>query len=410
MRPTPRWTGSVWQVDLREPWKLGRHVLPGIPKDGIAEAVHAAYAMLGRLEAARPSSPQLALPVEAGPTFVAVVDEYLLRRRYQSQGGKRGVEEYAKACKRDFGHLPVAAFAPPRGTDLLFAAVKRWRAAGLSAGTANNRLCLIRCVLRWASEPERRYVAALPTFPSPKTDPDELLSRALDKWVDEATFRAARDVIYSHQTARNMLAADLRRRGLLGTAAEVHDLVCRRKLFLSFAFYTGMRRFDLWALVDASISPDFACFARQGHKTGIDASAEAVPPPLARDLAAERQRLGRPYRKGEAIAGGPWKNVCRVLASACDLAGVERFNLRDCRRSFVYHKALAGVREDECVRLMGHKDSRMIRTVYLQLLPRLRRDMAGAAWPEPCTALPGTGTARILTFAANTTPKCTTKG
>lgn len=402
MRPTPKWDGAVWRLDLRSPWELGRHVLAGIPREARDEAIHASYELLARLRAKAPTA-QLSLPETEGRTFGATVEEYLAKRRYASTGGKRAIGEYADACKRDFGVLSLASFAPPQGTDLLFAQVAKWRAAGLSAGTANNRLCLIRGVLRWATEPEQRYLVALPTFPSPKVDPDEPLSRALDKWIDEASFRVARDGIYTHQTGRNMLAADLRRQGFAGTAAEVWDLICRRKLFLSFAFYTGMRKYDLGTLDDRSISPDFACFARFGHKTGIDVTAEAVPPPLAADLQFERQRLGRPYRRGEAICGGAWKNVCRVLATACDLAGVERFNLRDCRRSFVYHKALAGVSEADCVRLMGHKDSRMIRTVYLQLLPRLRRDMAGAAWPET-HPVPGTGQARIYSFPAKSTP------
>lgn len=397
MHPTPKWRDGKWQVDLRTPWNLGRHFVDAAPPPhGLVDAIHAAYALLARLEAARPPQTQLSLLGARERTFAALVDEYLARRRYRSNGGKRGVEEYARAVKRDLGHLPLSAFLPPKGTDLLFATVEAWRKT-IAAGTANNRLCLIRCALRWGTEPGRRYLDALPTFPSPKVEPDELLSRRLDKWVDEATFRAGRERIYEHQTARNMLAADLRRQGFAGTAAEVHDLICRRRLFLSFAFYTGMRRFDLFCLVDRSVSPDFECFCRTGHKTGIDESAEDIPDPLLADLEFERQRLGRPYRKGEAIAGGPWKNVCRVLATACDLAGVERFNLRDCRRSFVYHKALGGLSEEDCIRLMGHRDSRMIRSVYLQLLPRLRRNHAGKTWPKT-HAVPGTGAARIYTF------------
>jgi hypothetical protein len=47
---------------------------------------------------------------------------------------------------------------------------------------------------------------------------------------------------------------------------------------------------------------------------------------------------------------------------------------------------------------MGHTDSKMIRSVYLLLQPRLQRDEAGAAWPKHLTAVPGTGDGRVLPF------------
>ena len=48
-----------------------------------------------------------------------------------------------------------------------------------------------------------------------------------------------------------------------------------------------------------------------------------VPFDMPPSLRAAR-RWSRLWRRGEAICGGPWKNVCRVLAAACDRAGVER--------------------------------------------------------------------------------------
>lgn len=118
--------------------------------------------------------------------------------------------------------------------------------------------------------------------------------------------------------------------------------------------------------------------------------------PLLADLQAERRRLGRPYKRDEAICGGPWPTVTEVIAKAARSIGLPPFDLRTCRRSFAQHKAAAGVQEGDLQRLMMHSDSRMIRRIYQRFLPAERAVEAGIAWPEIATNLPGTGLARVI--------------
>ena len=299
---------------------------------------------------------------------------------------------------------------PPGGVDLLL----RYR-DGLREGTEAKppigpkamkaRLCVLRQILRWCTESPRRWLSYVPVFPSPKRrdNPDEVIARALTKWIDEASFRACRDCLYKGRSGKGGLARELRNRGVTSSdvaAAAVWDLICKRKLYLSFAMYTGMRAHDLDELDDACVSREFDVYWRHGRKTGIEVAAEEIPRPLLADIEFEIRRIGRPWRHGEKICGGPWKYAYRAIAVACRDAGVDRFNRMDLRRSFVYHKALAGVEMNHLINLMGHVDSAMIRQVYLQLQPRLQRDKAGAAWPEMLTHKPGTGDARILRFKA----------
>lgn len=405
--PTPVWTDGQWHLDLRKPWGFGRYTLDIIepPPAGTVPAIHAAHAKLNEVRH-KFGSPQFTLPgMSDGPTVADAFPLWLAEKRWRTTGGKEWTRETVDLVRKELGprtllSLDVDALTVYRDgkRDGTFDGKK------VGPQSMSNRLIVLGQLLRWAAEPPRKWIPFVPPLPSPKVNPDEKMVQALTKWVDEGTFRAARAELYAHQTAKNGLAVELREQGLPADAAAVRDLVERRKLYLSFAFYTGMRHHDLDELLDADVSLDMGCYWRSGRKTGIERAPEAIPRPLMRDLLTERQRLGRPYRTGELICGGPWKNAPRVMATASKRVAVERFNVMDCRRSFVYHKALAGVPEDKLVGLMGHKDSTMIRAVYLQLAPRTLRDEAGAAWPEQLTALPGTGDARILAFPGSAKP------
>jgi len=402
MLPKPRWTGAgKWSLDLRA-WGLGRHVLDAPPPPtGEVLAVHAAYALLERLRSATPAQPLL--PGLDTQTFAHAVREFLeFRSRvagqgWRSEGGERWTREICQRLLRELGQRPLAAFAPPPGSRML-AEYKHLLRASIGAKRCQDILTVLEQVLRFAVHPDRAWLSAVPEMPDPRTSSAELIRVPRDKWIDESSFRAARAELYGHPVARNGLLAELRRRDGAATVADARDLVERRRLLLSFAFYTGMRRYDLWTLDDRSVSADLGRYGRRSHKTGSAVSVEVCPPPMLADLRRERARLGRPWRRGEAICGGRWKNVARVLGEACRRAGVEIFNLMDCRRSFVWHKAAAGVPEEDIVRLLGHRDSRMIRTVYQQHLPAQAADAASAAWPAPLSSLPGTGGARILSI------------
>jgi hypothetical protein len=414
MLPTPRWVGNKWTLDLRG-FGFGRHLLDAPPPPaGEVSAVHAAYELLARLRVRKPVGPQLVLPGTEGLTLAEVLRRYTGERSYRRS--RRWCVETAARVSAELGHLPLAALIPPEGTRELFAWRDRVRAEGYDrryhSGRVHHvtvgpramldRLQVLRMALTWASEPPRMWLPALPTFPDARRDEREKIHRALTAWVDEATFRAVRDVIYLGGMGTATLEARWRREGLPYPGCTLDDYIARRRLWLSFAMYTGMRHQDLDCLDDMSTSPDFGCYWRWGRKTSTEEGLpEDMPKPLLADLEFERGRLGRPYRPGELIAGGPWKRVTRVLRAACARVGVPPFDVMTLRRSFCYHKAMSGrCEEGDLVRLMGHVDSKMIRTAYLQFPPASKRNSAGSAWPEMRTLRPGMGSARILPIRA----------
>jgi integrase len=418
--PTPRFTGGKWHLDLRTPWNLGRYVVDAPPPpEGEQEARNQSWLIFLRERdraaiLSRETSPELP-GLDGGMLFGAAVDAYLDYRanvkRWRRGGGERWTREVAARLKQEFGKRPLLDFAPPSGTRMLVTyrdlvrkgTVEELARAGfgkpLRAKRMKDVLIVLQQVLRFAAVADRLWLPSVPEMPDARIDSDETIRNALDKWVDEATFRAARDKLYADPVALHALLRELKKLRPSSTVADAHDLICRRKLFLSFAFYTGMRRFDLWAMDDKMVSPDLGRYRRFAHKTGADVSIERCPPPLLADLRVEQARLGRPWRRGEAICGGRWKNVARVMSAACDRVGVERFNLMDCRRSFVWHMALAGKPEADIVRLLGHTDSRMIRTVYEQHMPGAVVDETTGTWPEMVSVEPGTGPARVIPFA-----------
>jgi integrase len=403
MVPTPRWDSSkgLWILDLRTPWKLGRHVLhEPSPPSGTVPALHAAYALLAKLQADAPLPPQLALPGTAGRTVAAAIDQYIAERKFGRS--RRWFCTTANVVKKELGAYRLADMVPPRGTEILWAWKKEVRGRGtVGPRTMKDRIQVLRMVLRWACEPPRLWIPHLPPFPDPRLDEGEQYYTPLTEWVDEPTFRAVRDAIYLSEMGRGVLRR-LVDRGVYGPhVTTVEDYVARRRLYLSFAFYTGMRRQDLNLLDDHSVSLDLGAYWRFGRKTSDqEGLPESICEPLLVDLEFERRRLGRPYRKGELICGGPWLNACGVIRRAAKQVETSFFDLMTLRRSFCYHKALAGVLEEDLVRLMGHSDSKMIRNVYLQIPSRSKRNEAGAAWPKMRTSAPGTGAARISPIRA----------
>jgi integrase len=413
MRPTPVWDGKLWRLDLRA-IGLGRYVVDA-PAGDLAEAVHAARDIYEREIAARAlTSSQLALPGTSGRTVGQAFEAWLQfrandrRTRWRSEGGESWTRCTAAVLVKDLGPRLLRDFAPPGGAATLIAyrdEVRGRAGSPVRARAMQDRLMVLAQLLRWCADAERLWIPAVPNIPDPRVDAGELLRNPLDVWIDEATFRAARDRICESSQAREGMRRELEALELPADAAAVDDRIARRKLYLSFAFYTGMRRHDLNLVDDRSVSPDFNFFVRFGRKTGIRPNWESICPPLTEDLAVECARLGRGYHKGEAIAAGPWTRAPKVIAAAAAAAGVQAFDLRTCRRSFVMHKALAGVEEVDLVRLMGHKDSAMIRGVYLQVPPRTIRNAAGAAWPVQTSTVPGTGGARVLEFKPSPTGK-----
>jgi hypothetical protein len=415
MLPSPRWTDGHWALDLRG-FGFGRHLLDAPPPpSGNVAAVHAAYELLGRLREGQSKGPQLALPLAAGRRLAEVLDGWLAERKYGKS--RRWCTETAARVRKELGHLALADLAPPEGTRLLFEWRDRVRREGYDRRYPSgkvlhvevgpramlDRVQILRMALTWASEPPRMWLPYLPTFPDARVNEGEKLHRGLTSWVDEATFRAVRDVIYVGRMGTASLEAHWRRDGLPYDGCTLDDYIARRRLWLSFAFYTGMRHQDLDQLNDLSVSLDFGCYWRWGRKTSDEEGLpEDMPDPLLADLEFERSRLGRPYYTGEKIAAGPWLRAVRVLRAACEHVGVPAFDVMTIRRSFCYHKAMSGeVEEADLVRLMGHVDSHMVHTVYLQVPPASKRNAAGRAWPAMTSRRPGMGDARILPISAS---------
>lgn len=398
--PTPVWDskGCVWRLDLRSPWRLGRRTVDAPPPpDGLVEAIHAARDLLESLRARDAlTGPQLSLPV-SGPTVDAACAAYVAEREYHGTSGKWLRANRDLLC-RELKGVPLASLTTVGGALRLLSWRDEVRGRGIGPLAMKDRLCVFAQVWRWAALPPRQWVTLMPVLPSFKTSEDEVLRSPAITWIDESTFRAVRAGIYDNPYARPAIAAELGAAGMPSHDLAIRRYIARRRLYLSFAFYTGMRRLDLNAITDAHVSRDFGCYWRSGHKTGVEMAAESICPPFAADIETECRELGRPWRTGELICGGPWFHATRVIAVAARRLGVQRFGLMTCRRSFVYHKAMAGVPEPKLVNLLGHSDSKMVRAVYLLLQPRLQRDEAGAAWPRSLTTVPGTGDGRILSF------------
>lgn len=404
--PDPKWdkTDCVWRLDLREPWKLGRHVIHGEPPPaGKIPALHAAYAMLARLQAARPPQAQCELPGTAGRTVGQLLEEYTAQRKYRSLGNRKSVEATAARIRRELGHVPLVA--------LTRAVLAEWRdtvragyvrtypggaavAVNVGCKAMRERVSVLRRALKLAVE--QGYLASVPPLPDPKLGDDEQFFCPGVAWVDEATFLAVRDSIYLGPMGTSALEGHWRKGGLPWPGCTLEDYIARRRLYLSFALYTGLRRHDLDLLSDLSVAPAFGVYYRTSHKTHLVRGVpERMPPPLAEHIQRELDRRKLlAFPPGDLICGGPWHRVTRVLAVACRHVGVPPFDLRVLRRSFAYHKAADGVAKDKLKDLMSHSTSAMLDHVYAQIPDAGTRDDAGARWPELRTR--AAGAARIL--------------
>jgi integrase len=333
------------------------------------DAVHAAYAALERCRHGRAAEPsaQLELPAAGTPqTFAAALDAWEARKEYRTAGGARGGHAYAKLVRRELGAYRLADFVPPAGTDRLQDYARGLlRERGLSPRTVRNRLSVVMQVLHGAA---RRGWVVCPESPALPGNPPPVFV-----WVTEANFRALR---------RECFPTD-------AVCQVCPELRARRRFYLSWLFYTGCHTADADGLVVDSIFVDGGSYIRRNSKSARVVPDEQfeMPEPLIDDLRELRAELGRDFWPGEAIGGGRWSHVARVLGGAAKRLGFpHHVNPRVLRRSFAREMFQRGYSEQEVADRMGHVDLSMLHEVYVRT-PRpsgvVRSRWKRAADPRP---------------------------
>lgn len=405
-KPTPVLRRGRWSLDLR--WAdLGQYTLrtPGVPELAI-EATQEAYAVFER-ERAAAEAKAVQGSIFAGPSFRLVARAWADELDPETNGGARYLREYLSVVVQRFGDRAVRQFAPPAGTQVL----RAWRdemgtegPGWLSWRTRRNRLNVTMQVLRFAVD--RGHLPALPVKPSARVPADGDREEFDSDWYTEADFRALRDGLFvgaeSQTTA--WLVREQREGRLLGETVDGY--IARRRLYASFGFYTGMHPFDLDRLDDRSFAPDIGTFLRRNHKSArvIRPKCFEAPERLHLDVQEEIRRLGRPWRKDEPIAGGPWPRGAQVLEATARRLGLPTpVNFRSVfRRSTVHELRLRGWPEHEVADYLGHVDKRMVQEVYGRVVDRL---CSPVKIPWTCESAahigagrPVTGRARVLSF------------
>jgi integrase len=402
----------MWVIDLRGFGFGQRYRLTGV--DGArptteVEAMHAAYALLRRLEQERGGElrggPASAARAEALPgtgagragldgetLFRFAVDEFAARKEYDTAGGRNYGHQELRLVRRELGARRIAEFEAPQGFDVLRAYRDEMRDRGLGPKTRSNRLNTAMQVLAFCAE--WGWLRSLPRRPKAIVAGETIIKPSFD-WISEADFRLLRA-----ELGRGKVRAGSAK--FLKDRASIEDYFARRRLYLSFAFYTGLHTADLDALTAETVLVDFDRYWRHNTKASrfVKPITLEMPDQLKLDVEAELTRLGRRWRPGEAIAGGRWPNVQKVLAGACARAGLSPVNPRILRRSCARMYALMGWPERDISEVLGHVDQRMIREVYVRI-PVEERSPEKVPWTLTASALPWLGMRRprkILPF------------
>ncbi len=347
IRPDPRVFRGSWVVDLRgagfgQRYKLGPESLPR------EDAVHAAYALLEQLDGRRlaESADTRDLFGEIRPElFASALDAWQRAKRYDTDGGKEWGDKYARLLRRELGDYRLSEFAPPVGSARLAAYVDELRRRELSGRTIRNRVFIARQVMIFAVE--RGWLPAAPSLPRmpPRAAP-------VFRWLTEAMFRALRGAIFPPGTP---------------PAVATPEVIARRRVYLSWLFYTGVHTADADAFNADQLFLEGRQYIRHNAKAagGVDDEQFEMPEPLYCDLAGLQQAIGRPFFPGEAVAGGPWSHVARVMGAAAVRLGFPHgANPRILRRSYAREMVLRGYTVREIADRMGHTDERMLNEIY----------------------------------------------
>lgn len=386
MRPDPKQRAGKWVVDLR-PLGLGQRYTLGPDSLSREDALHAAYELLARLRGkGMADAPQRTLFDDGAPLYVgALLDRWSDQKRYQGEGAARYGKTYARLVRRELGEYKLTDFAPPAGHARLSAYARSLEAANLSGRTIRNRLSIIEQALRFAVE--SGWLDQVPLHPSlpPKALP-------VFRWITESMFRALRGEVYRGVSLHEMARAGI------PDAAELALYVERRRVYLSWLFYTGVHHYDADHASADWLFLDGAAYIRHNHKTSMKPAQFEMPPQLLADLRALETLLGRAFFPDECFTGGPWPDCSRVMQRAARrLKFPHGASPSILRRSYAREMLLRGYSVREVADRMGHVDERMVEAIYTQTpratgRPKSRWDLLPASAPSPTVS----GMARVL--------------
>jgi integrase len=384
MRPDPKAWGGRWVVDLRAAGFGQRYRLcdASAPRE---TALHLAYELLAKLRGERMAEPeQRDLFADAGPElFKSAIERWQADKRYDSDGGGKWGREYAGLICRELGAYKLADFAQPAGNARMTAYVRELERRELSGRTIRNRLSVVEQVLRFSLE--RGWLASVPMHPRlpPKAAP-------VYHWITEAMFRALRaDVFRGGTELRGFKPSE-----------PVPVFIARRRVYLSWLFYTGVHDVDAAKATADQLFLDGKSYIRHNSKSSRSVPDEQfeMPDPLHADLAELQTVLGRPFFPGESFTGGHWRNASKVMqASAVRLGFPHGANPSIFRRSYAREMFLRGYEVHEVADRMGHVDDRMLRQIYVRTprpagVVRTRWAMSAATATPPTPS----GMARVL--------------
>jgi integrase len=383
-KPTPKLVhrdGELrWYVDARA-MGLGQYTLktPGV--QGLAmEAMWEAVELIRREQEEREAKAAQGLLPLGGPRIAEVMRSRADEREFATRDGRKWARDCARRIADRFGATSIGAFAGLQGYHRAVAWRDELAREGLATRTRRNLLNELRGILRYAVERECGWLDELPRFPSPCLQ-GETLDGPEQATITEAEFRAIRACLYANHDHPGGLSREI------PDVGERLAYIARRRLFLSWGFYTGMRVIDLGAVDDRGIAPDLGTYWRTGHKTGARRAAFDAPEALLEDVQAELQRLGRPFARGELICGGPWPRGSAALAAAAARAGVRGpVNFRSTlRRSCARELLIRGHTYQEVAHVLGHRSTAMLENVYAQIPPRFRSPVK-VPWNRESTA------------------------
>lgn len=356
MRPDPKLRGDKWVVDLRT-LGFGQRYALGSAVDR-ETALHETYELLTRLRGRGIAEPaQRDLFDDAAPVFIGgLIDRWSAEKRYDREGSKRYGKTYTRLVRSDLSQYKLGEFAPPAGNGRLSGYVRSLEARELSGRTIRNRLSIIEQALRFAVE--RGWLDQAPLHPKlpPKAAP-------VFRWITEPMFRVLRAEIY-----RGVSLHEMARAGIVD-ATELALYVERRRVYLSWLFYTGVHHHDADSATADWLFLDGGAYVRHNNKSSRVVQDEQfeMPPQLLADLRALEKLLDRPFFPGESFTGGPWPDCSRVMQrGAKRLKFPHGANPSILRRSYAREMYLRGYSVREVADRMGHVDERMLTEIYVR--------------------------------------------